>query len=51
MNRDGMMLILFGAISIVSAISSDKSFGMSIGIGLILVGLCVITTKDTAKVG
>jgi hypothetical protein len=50
MNRDGMSLIFFGFVSIISVITPDKSFGMSIGIGLILIGLCVITTKDNVKV-
>jgi len=36
MNRDGMLLILFGVVSIISVITPDKSFGMGIGIGLIL---------------
>jgi hypothetical protein len=41
----GMMVIMMGLIAIISAITPDKTFGLGLGIGLILIGICAMLSK------
>jgi hypothetical protein len=48
-NDTGMFLIIMGIAAMISAYSPDKTFGLSLGFGMILLGLCCIDWRINTK--
>jgi len=48
-NDTGMFLIIMGLATLISAYSPDKSFSLSLGVVLTLLGLCCIDWRINTK--
>jgi hypothetical protein len=44
--REGKILTVFGMVVLLATFNPDKTFGIAVGVGIILVGLCGVFTKS-----